>query len=74
MIEKMLAHSSSKDGSLSLEDYARLRIDLEATLPAPFTGLRSFFSAGKIGLIIPGIGRDASDAVDVSTKFSSFSP
>jgi len=74
MIEKMLLYSSSKDGSLSLEDYARLRIDREATLPAPFTGLRSFLSAGEVGLIIPGIGRDASDAVDVSTKLSSFSP
>ena len=70
----MLSYASSKDGSLSLEDYARLRVDREATLPAPFTGLRSFFSAGKVGLIIPGVGRDAWDAVDVSSKFSSVSP
>ena len=61
----MLASSSSSDGSLSLQDYAQYRVVRETTLPAPFTGLRSFLATGEVGLILPSIGRDASDAVHV---------
>lgn len=62
----MLATASSQDGSLSLEDYAQYRVNRETTLPAPFTGLRSFLATGEVGLILPSIGRDAPDAVHVS--------
>ena len=53
LIEQMLASSSSADGSLSLEDYAQYRVVRETTLPSPFTGLRSFFTTGEIGLVLP---------------------
>ena len=66
LIEQMLASSSSADGSLSLEDYAQYRVIRETTLPSPFTGLRSFLATGEIGLILPSVGRDAPDAVNVS--------
>jgi len=65
----MLASSSSSNGSLSLEDYAQYRVIRETTLPAPFTGLRSFLATGEVGLILSGIGRDAADAVNVSAVF-----
>ena len=67
LIEQMLASSSSSDGSLSLQDYAQYRVIRETTLPAPFTGPRSFLATGEVGLILPSIGRDATDAVHVST-------
>jgi hypothetical protein len=69
LIKQMLASSSSSNGSLSLEDYAQYRVIRETTLPVPFTGLRSFLATGEVGLILSGIGRDAADAVHVSTIF-----
>jgi len=64
LVRQMLSTSSSPDGSLSLEDYARYRVLREQTIPAPFTGARSFLATGEVGLILPGIGRDSPNAVD----------
>jgi len=63
LIEQMLKSSTSPDGSLSLEDYAQYRVIRETTLPAPFVGLRSFLATGEIGLILPSIGRDATEVL-----------
>lgn len=62
----MLSASSSSDGSLSLEDYAKYRVIREGTVPEPFTGARSFLATGEVGLILSTIGRGSSEAVDVS--------
>ncbi|KAF8317714.1 hypothetical protein DL93DRAFT_2076858 [Clavulina sp. PMI_390] len=65
LVREMLSMSSSSNGALSLEDYARYRVLREKSIPEPFTGARSFLATGEVGLILPAIGRDSEEATEV---------
>lgn len=73
LIEQMLKTSSSPDGSLSIDDYARYRVEREAVSMPPgryfaaVSFIRDFLATGEIGLIIPSLGNGSEDVLEVNT-------
>lgn len=71
LVDQMLKTSSNPDGSLSIDDYARYRVEREAAaLPpgkyfAAVSFLRDFLATGEIGLVLPGVGRGSDDVLEV---------